>query len=676
MKPIIKTVFFPCLLSFTVLTSILYIYEQPAKLPFTAAAVFALNFVFFVLYEKLRLFNKKPVTFIAIVLTEALTVCVSRVLMDIHGYGSFREFNAWFFRTGDEILYYPSFIAGIIVLFAAFVSAAVFYFTVVRFNSVYLMMTCMVSFALYAKTFTAIPFIFPSLIIALFLFISIENRWYKTGAKNAMSYKKYLAAGACFVALSAYLAGLLPPAESTPYREKFDEFITGQSIAAIRIDISDPLNALDGDTSGGKPDESDADKVLFKLEGENPGFLRRQVFDNWDGEHWNFRNENSDYYSRDISPKENATDGAKTIKLMFATESKAVFLPAPESTINIKAGSTNADMHLNRSIRDEFYFSNGAYNRAGQTYLIDYYEDRYVKDDFWDEYYDGYLNSCLALGDYPQRDKVRELALSLTVGIYGDYEKAEALERYFYNGEFTYDAEFDPKSKAVGYFLFESKRGTCSDFATAMTVMAREAGLHARYVEGYAVEERDASYANGYIIRVKHAHAFPEVYADGSWVKFEPTIPGEAAGKNSGYFAILAALISAAVFAVLAIIFALVWLPRLKERRFRKKTLASPPENQVRAFYNRIYAVFMKKLRLENRLLSSRDLERLAFSEYGVHLGALTENYDRAVYGGLAPDGGDYYGIYARFSDAVKIREKQDKKSKKPGRRTRADSSV
>jgi len=667
MRSTLKTICFPLLLSFTALASILYIYEQPAKLPLTLAAVLLLDFGFFFMYEKLRLFNKKVVTFIVIVAVEFLTLYIATRLIG-SGYRAFREFNAWFFRTEEEATYRPIFIMAITLLFTAFISAAIYYFSVVRYNAFYLMLTCMVTFALYAKTFTQIPFLFPSLIIALFLFISIENRWYKIGAHKALSYGRFVAVGGVFVAVAAYAAGFFPPTEETPYREKFDEFITGQSIAAIMINVNTQDFQLDSDTSSGKSDGDNDETVLFAVKSDIPVYLKRQTFNNWNGSAWEYYDM---YPPVDFAGSDIPEIGTTTLEITVVTEAQMVFLPAPPNPVNITRKGTGVKP-VQKTVRDDFYFNDGYKRRTGQTYSITF-RSSYARDPDFALLYDDYMNSCLTLDDYPNRGKVRELALSLTEGLIGDYEKAAALERYFYNGEFAYDTEFDPKSKAVDYFLFDSKRGTCSDFATAMTIMAREIGLPARYAEGYNVSE--LSEDGYYLVKQKHAHSFPEVYINGrGWVIFEPTIPADESGKR-GYSAVLAALIASGVLAAAIIVFALFGLPRLKERAFRRQTLKSPLDRQVRAVYDRIYAVFMKKRKLSRRLLSSRDLDRLAYAEYGVDLSRLTENYDRYVYGGIVPDDCDYCGIYVGFCEAVKAAEKAEKLARKLAKKNQGGTS-
>jgi transglutaminase-like putative cysteine protease len=76
----------------------------------------------------------------------------------------------------------------------------------------------------------------------------------------------------------------------------------------------------------------------------------------------------------------------------------------------------------------------------------------------------------------------------------------------------------------VSYLLTSSKTGYCAHFATALCMMAREAGIPARYVTGYALTPSAENPPYNYVARNSTAHAWAELYISGmGWVTFDPT---------------------------------------------------------------------------------------------------------------------------------------------------------
>ena len=70
-------------------------------------------------------------------------------------------------------------------------------------------------------------------------------------------------------------------------------------------------------------------------------------------------------------------------------------------------------------------------------------------------------------------------------------------------------------------FLRVTKAGHCEYFATATVLLLRQAGVPARYVTGYVVEE---SVRRGeYLVRDCHAHAWCMVRRNGAWEDFDTT---------------------------------------------------------------------------------------------------------------------------------------------------------
>jgi len=103
------------------------------------------------------------------------------------------------------------------------------------------------------------------------------------------------------------------------------------------------------------------------------------------------------------------------------------------------------------------------------------------------------------------------------------YAQARALQDWF-RSEFEYDLDVGAghSGSAIEAFL-ANRRGYCEQFAGTYAAMARTLGLPARVAVGFTQGEGTE---NGYTVRGRNAHAWPEVWISGAgWVPFEPT-PG------------------------------------------------------------------------------------------------------------------------------------------------------
>jgi len=215
-------------------------------------------------------------------------------------------------------------------------------------------------------------------------------------------------------------------------------------------------------------------------------------------------------------------------------------------------------------------------------------------------------------------EKVRELAEELTADCEYDWQKASVLQDYFQTGEFIYDLDYYAPDKSVEYFLFESKRGTCSDYATAYVLMARSVGLTVRYTEGYLAKSSGNYNSNTYYIKESSGHAFPEVYLPGAgWTVFEPTSGVvEENGANS-FWSLLRINIQmdyqlimtiASVIAAVAIIILIVRIiiPSIVEQVFRSR-LSRGKKNAADAYRRILKRVKSGRLKKKYRLLVGRD---------------------------------------------------------------------
>jgi len=121
--------------------------------------------------------------------------------------------------------------------------------------------------------------------------------------------------------------------------------------------------------------------------------------------------------------------------------------------------------------------------------------------------------------------RVYELAISLTEDKSNDYEKMLALEEYLREFSYTTSPGKLPKNRdLVDYFLFDTKEGYCTYFATALSVLGRCIGIPTRYVQGYCT--RSAESRGTWTLRSNNAHAWTEAYIDGlGWIPLDAT-PG------------------------------------------------------------------------------------------------------------------------------------------------------
>ena len=120
--------------------------------------------------------------------------------------------------------------------------------------------------------------------------------------------------------------------------------------------------------------------------------------------------------------------------------------------------------------------------------------------------------------------RIRAKALQVTASAKTMYDKAVALEN-FLRSNYIYDTNINlpPNAEGVSWFLFDSGKGFCNYFATAMAVMARELGMPARVVAGYTNGTYDAK-TKQWIVRGSDAHAWTQIYfAQYGWINFEPS---------------------------------------------------------------------------------------------------------------------------------------------------------
>ena len=141
------------------------------------------------------------------------------------------------------------------------------------------------------------------------------------------------------------------------------------------------------------------------------------------------------------------------------------------------------------------------------------------------------------------KDDLKTLAESLNLHAKKDEETIRSIEQFF-EDNFTYTLHQKrryPRGKYLSRFLFEDKKGHCEYFATATTLLLRTAGIPARYVVGYVVDEF-SDFENQYVARSRHAHSWVMAYVNEKWIRVDttPSVWAELESENESSLQFLA----------------------------------------------------------------------------------------------------------------------------------------
>lgn len=261
-------------------------------------------------------------------------------------------------------------------------------------------------------------------------------------------------------------------------------------------------------------------------------------------------------------------------------------------------------------------------------------EDKRIYDylSFDNQHYQDYLKYYL---EYGENVRIKVLADKITKNCKTEYEKANALESYFYNNDFIYDLSYKKKKgENAEDFLFETHRGVCYEYATAMVLLARAAGIPARYCEGYNMtkpcENNLANDETNFGISTEDAHGFPELYIRGyGWLSFEPTVADQVIEeKKSSTTDLLAkAGMYILVIALLLVLFSFA-SPFLAHKFFIMRNKKRTPRDTVKAIMHRICRIY--DIESAN---TSREVGILVHEKSGTYIEGVIELFDRAAYG-------------------------------------------
>ncbi|MDR1070642.1 MAG: transglutaminase domain-containing protein [Gracilibacteraceae bacterium] len=576
-----------------------------------------------------------------------------------------------------------------------FMASGVYYFTRVNVNMATTTLIITIPCMLYASRLTLIPPVYLAAVVALFIVVLIDCRRKESARDVEMINSRlyWLVIGGAVVLLVA-AALILPKAADTP----FDYF-------RMLYGNYDSLSRRSGDSL---PDDAQNERPLLEVRAAEPLYLKRQTFGAFSLGGWNAVEEI--FVLRGDWKKERSRLGVNNLLrlIKLAAQSDAGFaaryaaggapeaapaprtaeirhlglqsryVPHPETSFEI--AGLPADNLLQTTtgeilLRQSQLPRNAQYNLSYYSQIRDHDVMDYLSAFNYEDLLDdmdaafaraGRLNArteilafetelevaeaFLAATPYPAPERTAQLAALTTLGLRTDYEKAAALENYFRENSYIYDLNYLPPrgyEADIEYFIFNSRRGACSDFATAMTLMARAVGLNARYVEGfYAPPPDEGGLA---LVTGGSAHAYVEVFLPGyGWTVFEPTVAYEEArgaqsllesGGERKWALLFAGCLSIA--ALLAFFVRCRLIPARQEAGFRRRVREAGAREGLILLYRRVQELLSRHRAAPVAPYTPRMLADFAQLEYGADLRPLTSLYERAAFAGAAVNESD-----------------------------------
>ncbi|SEM04224.1 Transglutaminase-like superfamily protein [Blastococcus sp. DSM 46786] len=261
---------------------------------------------------------------------------------------------------------------------------------------------------------------------------------------------------------------------------------------------------------------------------EDPGYLRAVALDEYEpAEGWSLSNLDGETSVADdgfLAPLPDRQPTRQVTAEVEVLEHDDRFLPVPPSPLTVRVDGEAAAWRFDEATGT--VFGRGV-TSAGLAYGVTAVEPRPSEE---------LLARALPpppddpvqerFGGLPELDPaIAELTAGLTAGAATPYERVLRIQGYLTdraNG-FVYSLSTAPGTSGDDLVDFlRLKRGYCEQYAGAMAVLVRQAGLPARVALGYTPGEVQPDGTR--LITSDDAHAWVEVYFDGiGWVPFDPT---------------------------------------------------------------------------------------------------------------------------------------------------------
>ena len=385
-----------------------------------------------------------------------------------------------------------------------------------------------------------IPWLLPALIAMISLLLM--SRYPET------KYFRVIPWSAGIVCLAYLLAG--NGASVPAMREKADEW---RRSVMDRLFFTEPRDVFSlytagyspqgPDQLGGKPNPSG--EIVMTVSAPKTVYLRGTPYDEYTGRSWQntaggrrylwesdrMEKERAEIFDMDLPPESIQNSFSKTFSVTVRMESGSTStLFVPQRIRELIPGSDMVPYYSNSS---EIFITRNL--KSGDTYSFT--APLYTADDpgignlieicgqtAEDSRYERIPDIYFSLPPHLE-PSLKTMALDITRDAGSPFEKALMIQRYLKDAcEYTTDVDDQqPGYDFVTTFLLTTRKGYCTYFASAMTVLCRMNGLPARYVEGYLAKTGTSGSTT---VTGEDAHAWTEVYFEGyGWLTFDAT-PG------------------------------------------------------------------------------------------------------------------------------------------------------
>lgn len=291
--------------------------------------------------------------------------------------------------------------------------------------------------------------------------------------------------------------------------------------------IDETASSTSGD---GRGPGSGANGIVLYVQAPEPLYLTGRIFDTFDGLHWS-RKSQGEYklrleQGRLILESSQAGDGLVKQIVEVATAIAQPQLFAASQPIELGFPGTVVAVDRHGALR----IPRGL--EAGTVYQV---SSRFR-----------YVGNHPAHQSFPPSDKavylqlpddldprITELAGQVAGGAV-PFEAALKLEEHL-RSQYAYTLDTLPSQNRtpLAEFLFETRRGHCEFFASALAVMLRIQGIPARLVTGFAATNLNPI-TGYYEVRALDGHAWVEAwFEEHGWVLFEPTAYYELPRPNA-----------------------------------------------------------------------------------------------------------------------------------------------